>query len=87
MEEEMCQKKLFYHDSKNPDILGLEHKLLEVASYENLTQAVFYMLPIEVTHQNDPKIYIYIYSYPYTHPYTHLHTHIHPHTETIHYFN
>ena len=58
MEEEMCQKKLFDHDSRNPGILGLEHKFLEAASYANLTQAVFYMLPIEVTHQDDPKLYI-----------------------------
>ena len=41
MEEEMCQKMLFDHDSKNPGILGLECKLLEAASYANLTQAVF----------------------------------------------
>ena len=54
----MCQKKLFDHDSKSPGILGLECKLLEAASYANLIQAVFYMLPIEVTHQNDPKLYI-----------------------------
>ena len=63
MVEEMCQKKLFDHDSKNPGILGPEHKLLEPASYENLTQAVFYMLPIEVTHQNDPKVYIEVRKY------------------------
>ena len=59
MEEEMCEKKLFDHDSKNPGILGLECKLLEAASFENLTQAMFYMLPIEVTHQNDPKVYFW----------------------------
>ena len=52
-----CVKKVFDHDSKNPGILGLERKILEVASYANLNQAVFYMLPIEVTHQNDPKLY------------------------------
>ena len=54
----MCERNLFDHDSKSPGILGLERKLLEAAAYENVNQAVFYMLPIKVKHPNDPKLFI-----------------------------
>ena len=54
----MCERNLFDYYSKNPGILGLERKLLETAAYENVNQAVFYMLLIEVKHPNDPKLFI-----------------------------
>ena len=54
----MCKRNLFDHYSKIPGILGLERKLLEATAHENVDQAVFYMLPIEVKHPNDPKLFI-----------------------------
>ena len=54
----MCERNLFDHYSKSPGMLGLEGKLLKAAAYEIVNQAVFNMLPIEVKHPNDPKLFI-----------------------------
>ena len=72
MEQEMCERNLFDHYSKNPGILGLERKLLEAAAYENVNQAVFYMLPIEVKHPNDPKLFISGVNQIHTHTHTNI---------------
>ena len=50
MEEQMVYDQLYDHASLRGGILALEHYLLDVSSVNNLTQGIFYMIPIEVGH-------------------------------------
>ena len=48
MEEKIVDEKLYSHSSLGGGLLALEHHLLDVASVHNLTQGIFYMLPVKV---------------------------------------
>ena len=46
----MVNDQLYEHGSMGGGILALEHHLLDVSSVNNLSQGIFYMIPIRVGH-------------------------------------
>ena len=50
MEEQMVNDQFYDHASLGGGILTLEHHLIDVSSVSNLSQGIFYTIPIQVGH-------------------------------------